>query len=95
MTLNPAADAGKVVLQAVRELLTAFPKPGAPVQAPDGPLGPSLPTLSQVMQAPTGMTQYQSLAMLAATIRWVAHETSLTEEAVLDELGKNYSATPA
>jgi hypothetical protein len=42
------------------------------------------------MQTPSAMTQYQCLAMLAATIRWVAHETSLTEDEFLDELGKNY-----
>jgi hypothetical protein len=38
---------------------------------------------------------YQSLAILAATIRWAAHETSRTEEEILDELGKNYPAPPS
>ncbi len=39
------------------------------------------------------MAMYQSLALLAATIRWAAHETGRDEQEILDELGKNYSGT--
>jgi len=87
MTPNSPLDTGNLVLQAVRELLTAFPMPGTgdPSKPPEGS------ALSQLMQEPTAMTQYQSLAMLAAIIRWAAHETARTEEELVDELSKNYS----
>jgi hypothetical protein len=33
----------------------------------------------------------EGLALLAATIRWAAHETGRGEEELLDELAKNYA----
>jgi hypothetical protein len=41
------------------------------------------------MQEPSGIVQYQSLALLAATIRWASHETGRNEFEILDELAKN------
>ena len=42
------------------------------------------------MGTPTEEAQYQSLALLAATIRWASAETGRDELAVLEELAKNY-----
>jgi hypothetical protein len=89
---NSPNEAGSVVLQAVRELLATFPMPGAE-PSPGPPSEGSY--LGQVIQESSPATMYQSLAILAATIRWAAHETSRTEEEILDELGKNYPAPPS
>ena len=84
MTVNAAGD---TIIQAVRELLGTFQTNSTGIQSPV-----EMPTVTQLTQAPTAMAQYQSLALLAATIRWAAHETGRGEEELLDELAKNYAS---
>jgi len=83
------ADSGMKVIEAVRELLSTF-GPDSVIQFsnPDGRL--ALPTVIELVQTPSGVTQYQSLALLAATIRWAATETGRDESTVLEELTNNY-----
>jgi hypothetical protein len=85
-------DTGGEIVQAVRELLATFPLPAGTGEPPIGKPG-TYPTLVQLTQEPTARVMYQSLAMIAATIRWAAHETGRDEQEVLDELGKKFSAT--
>jgi hypothetical protein len=85
---DAVGDAGLKVIDAVRELMSTF-GPDSVVNRPDpGQRPPS--SLTEVTSAPTRATQYQSLAMLAATIRLLSHETGRDESTILDELAKNY-----
>jgi hypothetical protein len=83
---------GSNIVQAVREMLNTFPDP-AEAGRPSAGVPSESSTLNQLIQEPTALAMYQSLAMLAATIRWAAHETGRDEQEVLNELGKNYSGT--
>jgi hypothetical protein len=76
--------AGREVIEATRELLAAFPTPGGMLSAS------STPTLVRLMKAPTAMTQYQSIAMLAAVVRLAASQSGQSEGQLLDGLAANY-----
>jgi hypothetical protein len=83
------ADTGLKVIQAVRELVTSFTGPdadAAPALGEDG----NLPTLGELTQNPNGFAQYQSIAMLAATVRWFSAESGRSEAEILEGLASNY-----
>lgn len=83
------ADTGLKVIEAVRELVTSCTGPGTDTAPPPGEHG-SLPTLSELTQNPNGVAQYQSIAMLAATVRWFSAETRRSEAEILEGLASNY-----
>jgi hypothetical protein len=82
------AEAGLKVIDAVLELLDTF-RAGSSIRPPE-PGQAALSTLTAVASVPTGATQYRSLAMLAATVRWLSHEAGREESAILDDLVNNY-----
>jgi len=81
------------VIQAVRELLSEFPM-GRENPGQEDTSGPSdertQPVTTDLIQNPNGLAQYQSLAMLAALIRWFSRESGRTEAELLDELAASY-----
>jgi hypothetical protein len=86
-------DAGTKVIKAVKELLTSFPTPGNEAGRQEGAPSSDRSTLSaitEMMQSPNDMVQYQSLAMLAATVRWFGRETGRSEDEILEGLAANY-----
>jgi hypothetical protein len=90
--LRVTEESGTKIIQAVRELLSAFPLRENPGQ--DDTTGPgdqrTQPITTDLIQNPTGLAQYQSLAMLAALIRWFSRESGRTEAELLEELAANY-----
>lgn len=92
MTVGDIGATGANIIQAVREMMRTFPQSAGPGSSPAGPPEES-PALNQLMQEPTQIAMYQSLALLTATIRWASHETGRDEQELLDELGRNYSDT--
>jgi len=90
MTMGDIEATGANIVQAVREMMRTFPQPAGAGAAPAGRPEES-PALNQLTQEPTPTAIYQSVALLAATIRWAAHETGRDEQEILDELGRNYS----
>jgi hypothetical protein len=88
-----ANQAGRDVIQAVRELSITFPMPDGTAEPSIGKPG-TYPTLVRLTQEPTEKAMYQALALLASTIRWAAHEMGRDEQQIIDELGKNFSVTP-
>jgi len=86
MTTGDIGETGASIVRAVRDLLSTFSRPAGSTGTPA-----ESPTLSQLITEPTSMAMYQSLALLAATIRWAARETGRDEQDILDELSKNYS----
>jgi len=81
------------VIQAVRELLSEFPM-GRENPGQEDTSGPgderTQPVTTDLIQNPNGLAQYQSLAMLAALIRWFSRESGRTEAELLDELAASY-----
>ena len=86
-------DAGTKVITAVREILTSISMPGEG----RGPTSTTTPgnvkafaTVGELTQNPDGMTQYQSLALLAAIVRWFSRESGRSEEEILEGMAANY-----
>ena len=77
-------------MEAVRELLATFPNPENTSVTNDAVV-PEHEILSDLMANPTGLSQYISVALIAATIRWASHETGQPEETILSELASNYT----
>jgi hypothetical protein len=87
------ADTGTKVIEAVRELLTAFPMPSespGPTQNTASGDQRSLSTAAELTQSPSGLSQYQSLAMLAGIVRWFSRESGRSEAEILDGLAANF-----
>jgi len=90
---SEAADTGTKVIEAVRELLTAFPMPGesrhtTPTRVTRDEGSPS--AMVELTQNPSGMSQYQSLAMMAGLVRWFSRESGHSEAEILEALEANY-----
>jgi len=89
-TIRVPADSATKIVEAVRELLAAFPmEGGSPGPAQDTALGAqrSLPAFSELTRNPSGLSQLQSLSMLAAVVRWFSSESGLSEAEILERLG--------
>jgi hypothetical protein len=93
-SVRPAIEAGLRIIDAVREMLQKT-VPGAPISPNAAPEEPDASTkepsaLQDVLHDPSAIRQYQLLALLAATIRWMSHETGREESIILEELAHNY-----
>jgi hypothetical protein len=78
-------DIGLKVIEAVQELLSSFPIPSESAGQDDtrSMVQKAQPAVLDLIQSPSGMAQYQSLAMLAGIVRWASRETGRPEAEVL------------
>jgi hypothetical protein len=53
-------------------------------------LANNLARVTELTSAPTPISQYTAVALVAATIRWASHETGRSENEILSELAANY-----
>lgn len=77
------------IIEVVRELLAAFPvETEGPGPAQNTALGDHswLLAFGELAQKPTGLSQMQSLSMLAAVIRWFSIESGRSEAEILERL---------
>ena len=82
-------DVGAKVIEAVRELLSFSWIPGESAHQEDATESgeqKTQPAVMDLIQSPNGMTQYQSLAMIAGLVRWASRETGRSEAEVLEEI---------
>ena len=91
---SEVADTGTKLIEAVRELLLlssseSRESPGpTQTRATGDEASPS--AMEELMQNPSGMSQYQSLAMMAGLVRWFSHESGRSEGEILEALEANY-----